>query len=445
MADYAGAQASVLGSMLIDADTVHLVMEALSPDDFDLGIGRDMFCAFRALFLMGEPIDPVTVLNRMGADSQTGRSYAMSLMDITPTAANVKAYIDIVASESRVKQIRALGMRLASELVTLDDAKDIVADLEGMMVDRHGVEALDMEQGLLNFYDELPNTPTYIPWNLDKLDENLKAEQSDYIILGGYPSDGKTALALSMAYHQASTLNVGFFSLETKASKLFNRIFTSVSGVSNTRLKTRTLTADDFNRLAVNSTEVRNRRLTLIKASSMTVSDIRAYSLAKRFDIIYIDYLTLIPDGGRSEYDRATNISKALHAVAQDCGITVVALSQLTRATNTKGAPQHPTMSSLRSSGQIEQDADAILLIYREDADELRSRRILRMAKNKEGVTGTWPLDFDGDLQQFTLAKPTPSEQYKAMEKGLADIKREQQISFAELPDDTPLPVEFGG
>lgn len=447
MADYAGAQAGVLGSMLIDPRTVSAVVNTLQPDDFDKGIHRDIFCAFRSLFLMQEAIDPVTVLNRMGANTEVARNYVLQLMELTATAANLQVYIQIVQEETRLKSIRGLAMHLATDEMGLDGARAVVSQLQELMVDHQGVEALTAEQGILDFYEELERKPEYIPTYIDDVDEILRIERSDYIVLGGYPSDGKTALALSMAYDQSAHYKVGFFSLETKSSKLFNRIFTSTAGVSNKRLKSRTLTEEDNQKLAEAADVVRQRSLTLVKASSMTTADIRAYSLAKGFDIIYIDYLTLISDDGYTDYDRATNISRALHALAQDCGIVVMALSQLARPDKSKGKQQHPTMSSVRSSGQIEQDADAILLLYREEPDNLRSRRILRLAKNKEGETGTWPLAFDGDLQRFTVVPPTPGEQYNNLQREIKKAAREahQQVTLDELPMDTPIPVEFGG
>lgn len=122
-------------------------------------------------------------------------------------------------------------------------------------------------------------------------------------MIGGYPSDGKTALALSLAYRQARDRRVGFFSLETKTSKLFNRIYSSAAQVSGSRIKRRALTEEDYRLLEGKAEEVRSRELYLIRSSSMTVEDIASYTLARRFDVIYIDYLTLIQAPGKTEFD----------------------------------------------------------------------------------------------------------------------------------------------
>lgn len=434
MPDYLLAQSSVLGSMLLDENTVGDTVTALRPEDFTDPTGRDMFRAIRELYLSDEKIDPVTVLHKMGANTPDVRQYMLRVMEETPTAVNFREWIAIVREQASVRAAQNAGIDLISDgTVTMEQVREIVGRLNGLIVDRPGVECLSMEQGILNFYEELERTPQYVPWGIDFLDSGLTAEPSDYVVLGGYPSDGKTALALSMAYHQARSLRVGFFSLETKNSKLFNRVFSSAAQVSGVRIKRRTLTEKDYDLLASKSEEVRSRRLSLIRSSSMTVEDIASYTRAKRFEIIYIDYLTLIQAPGRTEFEQATYISKSLHRFAQDTGVTVVALSQLSRPEGGKIKP--PTLASLRSSGQIEQDADIVMFIYREEPGRLRSRRILAVEKNKEGETGRVPLLFNGETQTFRVDT-----------NGLIGTKRQEpeykQQAFYELPDSEPLPWE---
>lgn len=344
MADYLLAQSSVLGSMLISPQIVGDVMTNLQPEDFTEPMGQEVFLAIRALHLAGEKIDPVCVLNQMGGPDPGRRKYLLALMRETPTAQNYREYMDIVREQSRLREIQRAGLALAGTDITLETAREPVSRLYELMMDRRGMECVDMEQGMLDFYAELERTPRYLPWGLDFLDEGLTAEGGDFVVLGGYPSDGKTALALSMAYAQAETLRVGFFSLETKTSKLFSRICSMVAQVSSQRIKRRELTEEDYFQLERKVDEVKKRRLSLIRASSMTVEDIRAYTLAHRFDVIYVDYLTLIRAPGKTEFDQATYISKALHQMAQDLNITVVALSQLSRPEG--GKPKPPTLAS---------------------------------------------------------------------------------------------------
>lgn len=447
---YTMAQDSVLGSIMIDARCAGEVLPALRPTDFDDGIRRDAFKAIRELYLDSAKIDPVTVLEKMANPDPACRAWVIGAMDTTPTAANVLEYAAIVREQSRLRDIQTIGAKLSSAYLSMDDARKLAGELDNLLMERRKVEDLSMQQCLLNFYSELEHTPEYLPWGMDFLDDGLTAEASDYVVLGGYPSDGKTALALYMAYSQAKTKRVAFFSLETKASKLFNRIFSSVAQVPNSRIKRRKLTDEDFDRLAKKSDEVVHNNLHLIKASSMTVEDIGTYARARKYDIIYIDYLTLIPAPGRTEFDQATYISKALHRLAQDNNITVVALSQLSRPEDRKKPA--PTLASLRSSGQIEQDADIVMFIYREDPNDIRSRRILRVAKNKEGPTGTIKLDFDGETQTFSVADD--EETGKAVASKFSALGRKakrqrgsnydaNQTTFVELGPDEKYEVPF--
>ena len=447
---YTTAQDSVIGSIFIDSRCVPDVLPKLRPNDFDEGVRRDAFVAIRDLYLDGAKIDAVTVLSKMDNRTPEGRAWALQLQDTTPTAANVLEYAAIVREQSRLRDIQAIGAKLSSAYLSMDDARKLAGELDNLLMERRKVEDLSMEQCLLSFYSDLERTPEYLQWGMDFLDDGLTAESSDYVVLGGYPSDGKTALALYMAYSQAKTKRVAFFSLETKASKLFSRIFSSVAQVPNSRIKRRKLTDEDFDRLAKKSDEVVHNNLHLIKASSMTVEDIGTYARARKYDIIYIDYLTLIPAPGRTEFDQATYISKSLHRLAQDNNITVVALSQLSRPEDRKKPA--PTLASLRSSGQIEQDADIVMFIYREDPNDIRSRRILRVAKNKEGPTGTIKLDFDGETQTFSVADD--EETGKAVASKFSALGRKakrqrgsnydaNQTTFVELGPDEKYEVPF--
>ncbi len=443
MSDYVLAQTGVLGSMLISPACVGEVLTVLRPEDFTDELSRETFRAIRTLFLDGAKIDPVLVLDRLGGPDPAKRDFILSAMDRTPTAANVLEYAKVVREQARLRAIQCVGVELMEQGLTLDQARELSVRLESLLMDRRGVESQSMEDCLLHFYEELDHTPEYLPWGIDFLNEGLTAEQSDYIVLGGYPSDGKTALALFMAYTQAKTKRVAFFSLETKSSKLFSRLFASVAQVSNAHIKRRSLTQEDFTKLADKADEIKLHDLHLIKASSMTVEDIGAYAKARRFDVIYIDYLTLIPAPGKTEYDQATYISKSLHRLAQDSEISVVALSQLSRPDNNP----KPTLSSLRSSGQIEQDADVVMFIYREDPKELRSRRILSVAKNKEGPTGSIPLLFDGETQTFRVdteaASAEVARKFTAIGRKTKAANRAEsrQVTFTEINEpDSNLP-----
>lgn len=407
-ADYTLARESILGAMLIDERVIGEVITTIKPSDFLNKLDRDIFMAARSLFLDGEKVDPVTVLAKIGS-SQELRDRVLQVMDLTPTAANIAEYIKIVRDESRRIKIRAIGQRLA-ELGTLEDAQGLADQLQELLVNHTGIRSLSMSEALSNFYDRIKEPRLFLTWGFDFLDEGLYAEAGDFIILGGRPSDGKTALALAFAYHQAKTKRVGFFSLETREDKLFDRLYSSVARVDSSHIKRRQLTEDDHEALAGKAEEIKDRNLHLVKAAGMTVSDIQAYARARRFEIIYVDYLQLVTAEGKGRVEQVTNISIGLHTLAQSNDMTVVALAQLNREGDggkdrKKKTVRAPRLSDLRESGQIEQDADAVLFVYREEPDRLRSRRILSVAKNKEGSLGQVPLLFNGEIQTF---RPDP-------------------------------------
>ena len=441
MQDYALAQSSVLGSMLIDARCIPEVLSHLHPEDINEGLSRNIFVAIRDLFLDGETVDPVTVLNKLGEATKERRRYVMALMEVTPTAHNVGEYINIVREESKARQLRELGAAL-SECHRLEDAQELMGRANDLLADRHGVQSVSMMEALKRFYDRQDTKQEYLTWGLDFLDEGLYVSPGNMIVLGGRPSDGKTAFALSTAYHQAKSQRVGFFSLETDDDTLFDRLFSSVAKVDSKRIKRRELTEADSDALARRVSEIKARDLHLVEAAGMTVRDIQAYALARKFDIIYVDYLQLIRASGRmSRYDQVTEISQDLHRMAQKHKITVVALSQLSRAEKMKdGTVRSPTLSDLRESGQIEQDADVVLFIYREKPNELRSPRNLRVAKNKEGETGGLPLLFDGATQSFY---PDYARMRQMQEQAEAEEPQEEvceQVQFREVKDNGDMP-----
>ena len=243
---------------------------------------------------------------------------------------------------------------------------------------------------------------------MDDINDNVYAGRGDMIVIGGYPSDGKTSLALTLAVRMAKTQRVGFYSYETDADKLFDRIVAMTAQIGLPKLKLNAMNGNDWDAVAAVSARLGAVKLELVEASGMTVQDIRAHSLSKRYDVIFIDYLQKIKSDitGRASADQfqvVSKISSDLQQFGRQTGTPVIALSQLSRPEKTKaGKIPPPTLSALRSSGQIEQDADVVMLLYREEPDNSRSRRILNIAKNKEGEANiALMLTFDGQTQTF--------------------------------------------
>ena len=433
--DWLSAQTSVLGSVLLDAQRwAGEVVSRTAPEDYSPTY-RPIYEVIRRKFQAGETIDPVTVRHELEGEAGP---MLMEIMAVTPTAANCGEYIDLMLERSRLSKLRGLAQQLLAA-PTLTEAQALLDQANALSCRREKVRVVTMDDALKDFFARQEQTPEFLAWGIRQLDERLDVEAGDFVILGGYPSAGKTALAISMAWSQATEHRVGFFSCETSDAKLFDRLVSSQTQVELRRIKRRKLKDNHWDAVAQKVPDIRRHQLELIQAAGMTVTDIQAVARSRRHEVIYIDYLQLIrPDGQhQSAYEQTTQISKSLHLMAQRTGITVIALSQLSRPEKTgkRSAQKAPGMSDLRDSGQIEQDGDVIMLIYREEQNLPNSRRALKVAKNKEGESGgIIMLKFDGATQTFRPDRNDPGE-WRAKQES-------DQISLRELGRGTPVPFE---
>ena len=409
-------QVGVLGSLLLSPELVGQVMARVRPEEFVSPTYRAVYQAITGQFLAGKPVDLILIRDKLSGMGQVDQ-LILQIMDLTPTAANVWDYVSDLKQEAALHRLRDIGRQL--ELVTvLEDAQGLVDQANAVFSARPGAVRLSAQQLVEDFMARHGEgrRPDYITWSLPKLDDNMYTEPGDMILLGGYPSAGKTALALRFAWHMSKRRRVGFYSLETNAAKLGDRSVSSIAGIKMDAIKRSALTDQDWTKLSNHAESMSSCQLDLIPAGGMTVQDIRADALAHRYEVIFLDYVQLIRSqqrGNRTEI--VTSISIELHQMAQAHSIAVVALSQLRRPdTKANGDESAPTMSSLRESGQLEQDADAVLLLYLEEPRKTDSRRVLFVAKNKEGSIGRMYLDFDGLTQTFRPSeniKDTPAQQ----------------------------------
>lgn len=437
--DTLSAQVAVLGSMLISHELVGEVLSKVRDRDFISPKCRMVFQAIRHVFTQGERPDPVLVVNRLGGTPADGwGQYVHELMELTPTAQNIWEYVPVMQEQAKLVRLRELGGRLQS-CADMDSARDFLAKGQELICNRPEVNIMDMEQGLMDFYERHREKHQYYSWPLERLNEGLFVEGGDYVVIGGYPSAGKTALALLFAWHMAQDKKVGFFSLETNDRKLHDRIVAANAKLDFSKIKRGELTQDDYNALAMMSQKLTKPRLELIEATGMTVSDIQAITLSKRYDIIFVDYLQLIAPERRTQNreNEVASISRGLQGLARKNGVMVCALSQLSRPEKAGENRKEPTMTSFRESGQIEQDADVAMLLFLEEYNNPKSRRILNIGKNKEGERARMYLAFDGGLQSFRMSAmdaPAPQKQQQAAYK---------QTTIGELPDPDPEDLPF--
>lgn len=443
------AQHSVLGSMLICSELVPKVMRETTEQDFE-GPCLTIYRAFREAFIQGLTIDPVIIANKVDPGY---RDFILQLMEITPTAANIDRYIDLCKEQAKVVAIR----RLAEEMTTADSSdslREMVERANGLMARRPGLKIVNMSDAFKTFMDRQQQRPNYLPWPIKELNRQIYSEPGDFIIIGGYPSAGKTAWALQCAWFWAKSRKVGFFSLETSSEKLFDRQMSSIARLSMSDVKNRTIDQEGWDRICSMTNAITSRNLELIQAAGMSPADVRAVTLMQGYEIIFVDYLQLLQGSGENRTAEVSGISMALHTMAQSLGVTVVALSQLSRPQ--KGVRHvSPRLSDLRESGQLEQDADVVQLLSLKDQDEPEGYRILSIEKNKEGVLCDILLDFDGEQQTFRKAtdlevmvddaeklKGTikPGKSSKSKEKKTESGPMAGQMDV--LADDTEVPFE---
>lgn len=436
---YLEAQSGVIGSVLLDAKPLAgEVLHRTKEEDYT-GALRTIYCAIRSLFMAGRPIDPVTVLSEIGGEY---RDTLMQLMEMTPTAANCMEYIKLTVEQSRLSRLQGLAAEL-SGCRAVEDAQTVISKMNRLIGERTSTRIVSLDEGLLDFYDRQKKEPNLLPWGYDPMDETLKAEYGDFVIIGGYPSAGKTAFSLQLAWFQSSHKRVGYFSLETKPEKLIDRLVATVCGVDFGRIKGHTMNGTDWADCEIKANTFCGRNLDLIQASGMTVLDIKSNILSKRYDIVYIDYLQLIePENRRrSDFEQVTQISKDLHRLAAETGVAVCALSQLSRPEKSGAKEKAPGLHSLRQSGQIEQDAENVMLLYKEKPNHRRSRRCLKVAKNKDGEAGgIMFFHFDGSKQRFEVSWDPPELDSEPESEQTVKPPEYEQLDLQSLPDDTPIP-----
>ena len=440
--DWLEAQNSVLGSALIEPKLVPMILSETSAEDYS-GPSLAVYQAIRVLFSAGVPVDVISIRDKLG-DHYT--KYLMQLMEITPTAANIKRYIELCRKQSRVYRLQEIG-GLMAETSDMDKLQEFLAQAVALTAKTQGIQCVSIHQALLNFVDRHSDgtPPDFFTWPIPELDKELFVEHGDFILIGGRPSAGKTAFALQTAWHLSQTKKVGFFSLETGERKLTDRQVAAVSGVPLDSIKQNALNQQHWNSIISLDSVFKSHQLDIITQSDITLSELQAFAKAKAYDVLFIDYLQILRVPGVSRYETVTEISLSMHRFAQASGIAVYGLVQLNRG-NSEHKKAEPDMASIKESGQLEQDADVILMLHLDKPEDPASPRVLRAVKNKEGERFRLYLKFDGKHQKFEKLKD-----YKQFKRDMARITQEikeqerydkmQQMTL--LPQSTAVPPEF--
>lgn len=426
------AQQSILGSVLISPECAGKIVFGVSATDF-VAQYRTIYEAIRDLYTTGKAVDPVTVLDRIGGKDQY-QGLLQELMEITPTAANIDYYIGICRERSRVYQYQQMGAQL-QEIDSAEQAEKILSSANTVSAGI-GMASWTMGEALKNFFNTYHRKKEYLPWYLPQLNSKISLEFGDFCLLGGRPSSGKTAFALEAAIYWAAVCGyrVGFYSHETSREKVTNRLLAACSRVPLDGLKHSTLTEAQLADVCAVSSRITEAPIDLIECAGKSVQEMQAFALARRHQIIIVDYLQIVSGPGKDEYAQVSAISKSLHVMCRNLNIFCLALCQLSR---TRGA--RPSLEDLRSSGQLEQDADAVLFLHKQEGKD--TEREFVIAKNKEGECRTTRLHFSGSIQHFSyLGKgDQPLKGYDYCKQPGYHATGED---LEQLPMDTPVPFE---
>lgn len=396
------AQIGVIGSLLIDSSIAGELFRSVSAEDFGRSDCRHIFEAARELYLSGAAVDALTIAHAAGPAYE---AMIRETMRLTPTAANWKAYARDMREDRQLSELQEHAAAILSAQ-SVEEARENVQKAAAILGDRPGLRIVSWEQGLIEFLRRQQDTapPNYLDWGFQPMNDALNVEPGDFVILGADSSVGKTAFALQLASQIAAKGNrVGFFSLETNDRKLIDRLVAQRGKIWMNQIKHKKLDKPDYEKIAGLGRAAEKLQLDIVNAAGMSVDDIRAVALARRYEIIFIDYVQLIRGSGEARWEIVTNISIALHTFAQSCGVTVVALSQISPPDKTEKSRRAISKDDLRESRQLKQDADVILLMTMADKNKASSIRFLRVDKNKEGALATMAMNFHPQFMTFSF------------------------------------------
>lgn len=428
------AQNRVLGAALLDPKLVPKVVTELTPEDFT-GNARLIYDAMASCFRRcsnPDEIDPVVIVQTMGG-SDAARTLVAQYMDLCPSAAEIDRYLQLTAQQSKLNRLRDLGQRL-SETSSLEDAVAMADAITNQLVDRPGIQSFSPAALMEQFAVRHSASKRFAQWSIPVIGDYVRLKPGRLYIIGAEPSGGKTAFALEQMLSISADKRVLFCSLETDAGTLFDRMIATVAEIPLTAMERGEISAPQSQRLMDCSAHICSRNFVIQQCAGVTVAGIKAAAAATKADVVIVDYLQLICSSSRklSRYEAVTEISMDLHILAQSTGIAVIALSQVTnRDPSARRAPLG--IHSARESGQIEADADAILMVDKYVEPDLRksgsnANRVLRIVKNKNGLCGDIPLRFDGRYQRFSRAY-VPNPDWASAQKAKDAQKIKKQTS----------------
>lgn len=424
------AEQAVLGSMIIDARCIGDVLGVLKPSDFYSSVNRDIFETIYSMFTYSMATDPVTVLEQMrvgGVWSENSASYLLELVNITPTSSNVMEYAAIVKDMALLRSIADAGGDILN--MALDGSGGAASILEAaekkvyaLRQGRNGTGLEPISKVLIDVYNQLSlaakSDSKYpgLPSGLEDLDRFIMGlNNSDLILIASRPGMGKTSIALNIAINVAKVAGktVAVFSLEMSKEQLAMRLLSSESFIDNKKLQTGRLSTEEWRKIGMAASMISSYDLLINDNPSLSVADMNAQCRRQsNLGLVVIDYLQLMQSAtgnsksqGENRTQVVSDISRMLKIMAKELNVPVVCLSQLSRA-NEGRHDKRPMLSDLRESGAIEQDADIVLGLYREDYynKDVEQQNIAEciVLKNRRGETGTIELKWIPEFTTYT-------------------------------------------
>ena len=423
------AERACLGSMLLDKEAIEVAIDVLTDEDFYSEQHRIIFRTLLELYGRSTPVDIVTLTDYLRGsgelDSAGGVGYISSLLDETPTSANAEYYAKIVEQKSLLRKlIRASSGAISLCYNTEKDAYEIVDEAEKLIFDvteRKGVRGYfpisEVIKDSITAIEKLfhrGDNYTGIPSGFKELDDLTSGfQKSEFIVVAARPSVGKTALALNIAQNVAiqQRLKVAVFTLEMSKEALMQRMLCSEARIDSQRLRKGLLRTEEWGPLTTAAGKL--SEATIFIDETPGISDMQLRAKARRIqsrhglDLVIVDYLQLMSSIRKKEgrTQEISEISRSLKALARELNIPVIALSQLSRAVETRGRDKRPILSDLRESGAIEQDADVVIFLYRDELYNPHSDREglaeIIIQKQRNGPTGTIELKFFKEITRF--------------------------------------------
>lgn len=422
------AEQAVLGSMLADTDAVVKAIEILKPEDFYREDHKEIYSAMLELYGLGEPIDFLTlrnILQQRGTLEKVGSEMFLStLIDSVPTTSNIESYVKIVEEKATLRSlIKAANDILAMGYASTEEVNSIIEKTEKKIFDvlqnRNSRGYASIKDILIDTFDNIEqlykkkSKVSGIESGFTDLDLKTSGlNPSELIMVAARPAMGKSAFVLNIAHHVAMNgkVPVMIFSLEMSKEQMVNRILCSEAEVDSMKVRTGDLDSEDWIKLGKASGNLAEAPIYIDDTPGLSSAELRAKcrkaKLEKDIGLIIIDYLQLMESKGRNEsrQNEISEISRSLKILAKELNVPVIALSQLSRAPESR--PDHrPILSDLRESGSIEQDADIVMFIYRDDYynenSEKKNIAEVTLAKHRGGSTGTVELLWLGNYTKF--------------------------------------------